>query len=148
MGFNDINHSLLIWRLHITPCLKSGNSVLELVHREQLPPSLFTLVCPLVYVSKKYIVSVLSRQSSDDIDKEEITIEVRSTADFSVVFSTVNERVARYFCFSFAKDIFAVQIIGRNLKNIIRYSLINFITNSLCNKYTTQQIGRLRSTFV
>lgn len=108
-----ISPKLLIWRLKNPPSLNiGGNSVLELVHQEKflLKPSSPSLPQEC-FVGGNYIATIHVREY-------QLLIEVRSTADFSVVYST-KERIAGYYCFSFHNDILAVHIF-QNHDNFIR----------------------------
>ena len=122
---HGISLKLLIWRLKNPPSLNiGGNSVLELVHQEKflLKPS-SPFLPQECFVGGKYIATIHVRQLHNKIESHELLIEVRSTADFSVVYST-KERTTGYYCFSFHNDILAVQIF-QNHENCIRYKAAN-----------------------
>ena len=107
---HDISLKLLIWRLKNPPSLNiGGNSVLELVHQEKflLKPS-SPFLPQECFVGGKYIATIHVRQLHNKM--ESLLIEARSTADFSVVYSS-KERIVGYYCFSFHNDILAVQIL-------------------------------------
>ena len=118
---HDISPKLLIWRLKnpLSLNIGDGNSVLELVHQEKflLKPS-SSFLPHECFVGGNYIATIHIRQLHNKIESHERLIEVRSTADFSVVYST-KERIAGYYCFSFHNDILAVQIL-QNHENCIR----------------------------
>ena len=61
---------------------------LELIHQETLPSSPFLL--RQTFVSEKFIVSLFGRQLKDSLDDDdemmaEIIIELRSSADFTII---------------------------------------------------------------
>ena len=118
---HDISPKLLIWRLKNPPSLNiGGNSVLELVHQEkflQKPSSPF--LPQECFVGGKYIATFHVRQLHNKIESHELLIEVRSTANFKVVYS-IKERAAKFHCFGFVKDVLAVYMIFQNGRKFIR----------------------------
>jgi len=117
---HGISPKLLIWRLKNPPSLNiGGNSVLELVYQEKflLKPS-SSFLPQECFVGGNYIATIYVRQLHNQIASNELLIEVRSTADFSVVYST-KERTTIYLCFSFHNEILAVHIF-QNHDNFIR----------------------------
>ena len=120
VGFGRVPAKLLIWRLKNPSSLNiGGNSVLEFVHQEKfLLKSSSPFLPQECFVGRKYIATIHLRKLHDKIESHEQLIEVRSTADFSVVYST-KERTTSYVCFSFHNDILAVHI-HQNHDNFIR----------------------------
>ena len=109
----------LAWRL-ISPKKNNGKARLELVHKEQLPASPFSP--DQSFLSEKHIVTVLLKISPIDDNIHEVMVEVRSTVDFSVVYS-VKEPAFLFFRFAFFNDMFGVQLVLKNQRNLIKYCI-------------------------
>lgn len=120
-GDRDRNFTgnILVWRLKATKSQNNGHSLVELVHQENMPLSPF--LPTRSYVSKKYIVTILlGRMSSQK--QHEIIVEVRSTANFIVVYS-IKETVlftSLFFCFRFVDDIIGIHILLKDGRDFIR----------------------------
>lgn len=86
---------------------------MDLIHHETLPVAPFTTI--QLFMSERYLVTVWTRKViiNVSIDKYfyETIFEVRSTTDFSVVYSTVKEKFCEMSCFRFINDTLAVRIV-------------------------------------
>ena len=80
---------------------------MELAHRETLPSSSFDAT--RLFVSEKYIVTVFRRQLLKAMEKYEMFIQVRSAADFNLIYSFAKERLQVFWVFSFDNDIISLQ---------------------------------------
>ena len=104
---------------------------LQFVYQEQMASS--TFAPRYLLVSENYIVTLHIRSLASET--EDAMIEVRSTSDFSVVYST-SVVAYRVLPVGFVKDTLAFQILLKN-SNIIKYTsptilcLVNFIIHSI-----------------
>lgn len=91
------------------------------VHNEKLVSTPF---CPNQSLfSKKYMVTIMTRYLLSDTERYELLFEVRSTADFSVVYS-IKERALQVPMPSFfVDDICGVQIILETYEQFTRLVL-------------------------
>ena len=117
-GIQELNHKLFFWRLTKRRKMKKHNSLFELVNREQLLISPFLL--NQLRVSENYVVAALIRFLPDQADMREVWIEVRSTVDFSVIYSVKQQALAALCC-KFVDDIFGVHIASASGREFIRY---------------------------
>jgi len=92
--------------------------VLELVHQENPISSYFIPIQS--FVNEKYIVTVLLQPLHFEEELIELFFEVRSTTDFSLIYCSPKDCGINFKCFSFAEDIFAVQMLLRTQKDFIR----------------------------
>jgi len=118
LDFITENPVLLVWRLNNSSSFKNGNCILESINQETMNYSAHFSQQEL-FVSDDFIVTTQERQLQNEIEKQELLIEVRSTSNFSVVYSNT-ERGTVFNGFSFVNDILAIQIIS-TAKNYIRY---------------------------
>ena len=120
MGLNDdgevmgIGHNFTILN---TPDPNDENAMLKVAHQEPLPR--FSFILRSSFVSAKYIVTQFIKTN----ENTEVLVEVRSTADFKVVYS-IKERAAQFHCFGFVKDVLAVHMIFQNGRKFIRWNQI------------------------
>ena len=77
-----------------------------MVHQELLPES--NSLAIRLFVSEKYFVNVRQREIGPS-QLCEVTIQVRSTFDFNIVYS-IKDRLETLRCFSFNNDILAIQL--------------------------------------
>ena len=110
---------LSVWRLKSTNERKE-NTVTELVHHKQMGPSL-PFVPMNLFVSEKYLVTILGKFLHNENEKLELVIEVRSTANPDTVVYSINMRVVIFFFFGFLNDIFAIHICLPGDRKFIRY---------------------------
>ena len=111
-----IGHNMSIWRI---ANLISGDAMLKVVYQESLTAWQFFPFSS--FMSENYIVARLEKNIPNE--KKEVLIEVRSTANFKVVYS-IKERAAKFHCFGFVKDVLAVYMIFQNGRKFIRWNQI------------------------
>jgi len=102
-----IDNRISIWKLQSLKHDGKATTEMQLVHREMLPSSSFDAT--RLFVSEKYIVTVFRRQLLKAMEKYEMFIQVRSAADFNLIYSFAKERLQVFWVFSFENDIISLQ---------------------------------------
>ena len=125
---DDFRGRLSVWRLKPNCQIKEATTgrVLQLIYQENL--SLSAFVVDEIFLSEKYIVSIQQRNLSNADGRYEMFVQLRSTADLSVLYSFAKELMDHFNCFGFYNNNLAILMTSRSKPPKIKYVTVHFFT--------------------